>query len=216
VRPVNLLPARYRPARASGERPGIGYAAIGALAVLLLMVVLYVLTNNQINDANEKASKAEAEKAAAQARAGQLTAYGDFSQLRATREAAVGQVAEVRFDWERLMREMALVMPKEVYLTAFTGSTTGDGGGETGGATGPTATMSGCAPDHPAVADTIVRLRKMHNVVSVDLTTSAKGATGGATGTDACPTAWTGTVTFKPEAPPEKPTPVPARLGGGQ
>lgn len=217
MRPVNLLPPRYRPARASGERPGIGYAAIGGLAVLLLMVVLYVLTNNKINDANEAAAKAEAQKAEAQARAGQLTAFGDFSQLRASRENAVASIADVRFDWERLMRETALVLPEDVYLTAFNGSagTGGEAGGE-GGA--PTATIAGCAPDHPAVADTLVRLRKMHNVVSVDLASSSKADTSGAAaaaGTP-CPTAWDGKVTFQAEAPPTKSEQVPARLGGGQ
>lgn len=213
MRPVNLLPPRYRPARASGERPGIGYAAIGALAVLLLMVVFYVLTNNKINDANEKASKAEAEKAEAQARAGQLTAFGDFTALRASREGAVASIAEVRFDWERTMRETALVLPKKVYLTSFNGTTAG----AEGAAGTPSVTMSGCAPTHPAVADTIVRLRKMHNVVSVDLSTSAKGTGAAETGGGAaCPTAWTGTVTFQAEAPPTKTEAIPARLGGGQ
>lgn len=213
MRPVNLLPPRYRPARASGERPGIGYAAIVALLVLLGMVGLYVLTNNKISKANEAASKAEAEKAAAQARAGQLTAFGDFSQLKAARESAVASIAEVRFDWERLMRETALVLPKKVYLTSFTGSASGAEAG-TGG---PTASVSGCAPNHPAVADTIVRMRKMHNVLSVDLLTSSKGATGAPeTAGTPCPTSWTGTLTFQSEAPPTKSVPVPARLGGGQ
>ena len=216
MRPVNLLPPRYRPARASGERPGIGYAAIGGLAVLLLMVVLYVLTSNKINDANEKASKAEAEKAVAQARAGQLTAYGDFTQLRASREAAVASIAEVRFDWERLMRETALVLPKKVYLTAFNGNAVGEGEGAA--ATGPSAQITGCAPNHPAVADSIVRMRKMHNVTSVDLVSSAKAATTDASATSGavCTVAWSGTVTFQPEAPPTTTQAVPARLGGGQ
>lgn len=215
MRPVNLLPPRYRPARASGERPGIGYAAIGGLAVLLLMVLLYVLTSNKINDANEKASKAEAEKAAAQARAGQLTAYGDFTQLRASREAAVASIAEVRFDWERLMRETALVLPKKVYLTAFTGNAVGEGEGVAAG--GPSAQITGCAPNHPAVADSIVRMRKMHNVTSVDLQSSAKSAAATTDTTGAvCRVAWTGTVTFQPEAPPTTTQAVPARLGGGQ
>ena len=215
MRPVNLLPPRYRPARASGERPGIGYAAIGALAVLLLMVVMYVLTNNKINDANKAASKAEAEKAVAQARAGQLTAFGDFTQLKASREAAVASIAEVRFDWERLMRETALVLPADVYLTAFNGTTAAAEGAT---ASTPTATIAGCAPDHPAVADTLVRLRKMHNVVSVDLASSAKADDGAGTaaGEAPCKTAWNGTLTFESETPPATPQPVPARLGGGQ
>src|SRR3954470_14015532 len=98
MRPVNLLPSRYRPARASGDRPGIGYFAIGALAVLLLMVLGLVLTQNGINDANDKTADAQAEQAAAQAKIGQLQAYGDFATLKASREAAVRSVAQVRFD----------------------------------------------------------------------------------------------------------------------
>ena len=210
MRPVNLLPPRYRPARASGERPGIGYAAIGALAVLLLMVVLYVLTNNKINDAKEATAKAEVDKQAAQARAGQLTSFGDFAALKASREAAVASIAEVRFDWERLMRETALVLPKGSYLTSFAGDALAD-------PNAPTATLAGCAPSHPGVADTLVRLRKLHNAVSADLSSSAKGGEGaaGATGA-ACPVAWNGKVLFSPETAPTKTEPVPARLGGGQ
>src|SRR3954452_22040262 len=120
MRPVNLLPSRYRPARASGERPGIGYAAIGALAVLLIMVLLYVMTTNSINDAKDKTAQAQAETAVAQQKIGQLQAYGDFATLKTSREAAVRSVAEVRFDYERLMREMALVLPHDTYLTSFT------------------------------------------------------------------------------------------------
>jgi Tfp pilus assembly protein PilN len=220
VRPVNLLPARYQPARASGERPGIGYAAIGTLAVLLLMVLLYVLTNNGINDAKEKQAKADSEKAVAQARIGQLQAYGDFATLKATRENAVKGVAQLRFDYERLMREVALVLPHNTYLTSFTASA-GSGAAATataGGATaaGPSVTIAGCAPSHPGVATAIVRLRKLHNVTDVNLGNSTK-ASGGATGTTvACKVQFGATLTFQPETQPTVQEPVPARLGGGQ
>src|SRR3954452_15774257 len=147
MRPVNLLPARYRPARASGDRPAIGYAAIGALAVLLVMVLLYVTTNNGINDAKDKTAKAQAETAVAQQRIAQLQAYGNFASLKASREAAVRSVAEVRFDYERLMRELALVLPHDTYMTTFTaapGGTTDSSG--TASATGPSVNVTGCAP----------------------------------------------------------------------
>lgn len=213
MKPVNLLPPRYRPARATGERPGIGYAAIGALAVLLLMVVMYVLTNNKINDATAAAAQAQVERDAAQARAGQLSSFGDFAQLKGAREAAVASIAEVRFDWERLMREVALVLPKGVFLVTFTGSASGDG---SDGSTGPLLTLGGCAPNHPAVAATLVRLRKMHNVTSADLSNSTKATTASNATTAPCPTSWSGTVKFQAETPPTTPAPVPARLGGGQ
>jgi Tfp pilus assembly protein PilN len=219
MRPVNLLPARYRPARASGERPGIGYAAIGGLAVLLLMVVLYVITNNGIKDAQNKTAEAQAERQAAQIKIGQLQAYGDFAAVKVARENAVKGVAQVRFDWERLMREVALVLPHDSYLTTFSA---GAGGGSTatvGAATasGPTLTIAGCAPSHQGVANVVVRLRQVHNVTDVLLANSTKAKTATATpGAAACKVAFNATLTFQAESAPAGPTSVPARLGGGQ
>lgn len=219
MRPINLLPARYRPARASGERPGIGYAAIGVLAVLLVMAVLYVVTNNQIDDANKKTAEANAEAAAAQVKIGQLQAYGNFASLAASREAAVKGVAQVRFDYERLMREVALVLPHNTYLTSFSAASSGSATTTSGTATatGPTLAVAGCSPSHPDVATAIVRLRKLHNVTDVSLTNSTKAAAA-ATGATAstCKTAWSGTLTFNPENGPTSAERVPARLGGGQ
>ena len=218
MRPVNLLPSRYRPARASGERRGIAYIAIGTLAVVLLMLLLYVVTQNGINDAKDKTAQAEAETAAAQAKIGQLQPYGNFAQLKVARENAVAGIAEVRFDYERLMREMALVLPHNVYLTAFTSAPAG-GTAPTSGttsitATGPSVSLTGCAPSHPGVATTLVRLRQLHNIDSVDLTSSTKQASG--TTGSACKVQWVATATFKAESAPTTPAPVPARLGGGQ
>ena len=223
MRPINLLPARYQPTRASGDRPGIGYAAIGALAVILVMVLLYVVTNNGINEANEKKAQADAEKQVADAKIGQLQAFGDFATLKTTREAAVKGAAQLRFDYERLMREVALVLPHNTYLTAFTASTGGAAAGGTATATtgtatatGPSLTISGCAPSHPGVATAVVRLRKLHNVTDVDLASSTKQGGAAAGTTSVCKVAWTATLTFQAETAPTVQEPVPARLGGGQ
>jgi hypothetical protein len=184
------------------------------------MVLLVVITNNGIDDAKQKTAKAQAEQQVAAARIGQLQAYGDFAAVKTARENAVKGVALSRFDYERLMREVALVLPHDSYLTAFSsapvGGTTTTVGATT--ATGPTVTMTGCAPSHRGVANVVVRLRQMHKVASVDLTSSTKAGAGGAGGvaTAGCAVTWTGTVSFEAEAPPTAPTPVPARLGGGQ
>jgi Tfp pilus assembly protein PilN len=223
MRAINLLPPRYQPARASGQRTGIAYAAIGVLAVLLVMIVAYVLTNNSINDAKDKTAQAQQEQQVAQAKIGQLQSYGDFATLKTSREAAVKGVADARFDYERLMREIALLLPHNTYLTqlsstgaaasadqtATTGTTT---------ATGPTISVNGCAPSHRGVADAIVRMRKLHNVQDVELKTSQKSSAGGAAagGAAICKVQWTASLTFNPESAPTTPQPVPARLGGGQ
>jgi hypothetical protein len=184
------------------------------------MVVLYVVTNNGIKDAHQKTADAQAEQQAAQAKIGQLQAYGDFASLKQSREAAVKGVAELRFDYERLMREMALVLPHDTYLTSFTAATNGAGATASAGsttATGPSLTIAGCAPSHPGVATALVRLRQLHNVTDVSLTNSSKGGTGATPGTSgACKVTWGATLTFQPETAPTAQGPVPARLGGGQ
>ena len=209
MRPVNLLPSRYRPARASGERRGIGYIAIGILVALLVMVLLVVVTNNGINDAKQKTAQANADYQAAQAKIGQLQAYGDFAALRQARYDAVKNVAVTRFDYERLMREIALVLPHNSNLTSFTASS---------GASGGTLGITGCAPSHPGVATVIVRLRHMHNVTDVTLGNSTKNGSSSSTGTTTggCPVSWTATVTLGPETTAASTERVPARLGGGQ
>ncbi len=181
------------------------------------MVLLYVVTENGIKEANKKTAEAQAEQQVAQAKIGQLQAFGDFAALKDQREAAVAGVAEIRFDYERLMREMALVLPHDTYLTNLN---SGAGGGTaataTATATGPSITITGCAPSHKGVATALVRLRQLHNVQSVDLTSSTKAAPSGTTAA-ACKVTWLATLTFKPESPPAgTPQPVPARLGGGQ
>ena len=223
MRAVNLLPERYRPARATGRLRGSAYVTIAVLGVLLLMLLGYVITQNQINDANEKANEAQSAAQVAEARAAALGAFGSFKQIKQQREQAVKGLALTRFDYERLLREIALVLPKDAYLTSFAATPAGGAGGEgaatTVPTTGPSLQLGGCAASHRSVATTIVRLRRMHNVTDVTLNSSTKAgqaaAATGAGGTGGCRTTWAAVITFEPEAaPPERPS-VPARLGGG-
>jgi Tfp pilus assembly protein PilN len=215
MRPVNLLPERYRPARPSGRLRGSAYVTVGALVVLLAMVFFYVNASNQIKTAQDETNKAMAEAQAAEARATALGAFGDFQQIKATRETAVKALALTRFDYERMMREMALVLPKGVFLTTFDATATGEQAAAPGGvtATGPSLGIGGCAPSHRDVATTVVRLRRLHNAVDVNLNGSTKGGAGTSGG--GCKVSWSVLIRFKAEAVPETRPPVPTRLGGG-
>src|SRR5207248_6465225 len=131
---------------------------------------------------------------------------------------AVKNVALLRFDYERLMREVALVLPHDSNLTSFSASSGGGAAAAAGAATavGPTLSVAGCAPSHQGVANVVVRLRKLHNVTDVSLQSSTKSGTAGTT-PSVCPVSWAATVTFQAESAPTAPQQrVPARLGGGQ
>ena len=125
MRPVNLLPDDLRPRRASGALSGSSYAVVGVLGALFLMVVVYVLTANKVNSHKTDIAQVERETQEAEARAAALAPYERFAQIKATRVASVTQLASQRFDWERMVREVALVLPAGTSVTELNATTAG-------------------------------------------------------------------------------------------
>ena len=238
MRPVNLLPEEHRPRRTRRSRPGSAYAVVGVLAVLLGMVTVYVLTANQVGARNAEAAEAQRDKERAEAEISKLGAFGNFAQIKEVRVASVKDLAQARFDWERFVRELALVLPRDTWLQEVTASATGEsdegpGGGGAAAATtavGPNALLKGCARRQPDVAKLMVRLRKLHRVNDVELKESAKqeseggsgapapaGAAPGGGGEGDCPDRYQFEVVvqFDEAQPASAAGKVPASLGGG-
>ena len=71
-------------------------------------------------NARASSPKLEGEDAAAAAKATRLAAYTQFRQLSEQRVATVQSLADSRFDWERVMRELALILPGDVWLVNLT------------------------------------------------------------------------------------------------
>lgn len=173
MRPVNLIPPEDRRGDRAPLRSGpLSYVVIGALAVVLLAVTMLVTTSNGISDKQTQVDQLEAERDAATAQAAKLTAYTDFASLREKREATVASLAQSRFDWERVMRELAYVIPSDVTLTNLNGSASGnaEGGTSTTEITAPNLSITGCAADHDAVARFVAALEDIDGVTRVGLT----------------------------------------------
>jgi Tfp pilus assembly protein PilN len=219
VRPVNLLPDDLRPRRASSSATlkGSSYVLVGLLGALLVMALVYALSANQTNSRKSDIAKAQQQTQEAQRRAAVLAPYGAFAQVKATRIQSVKQLAAGRFDWERMMRELALVLPNGTWLidmSASVGPQTSSAGGQPqqqqppsgSGASSeesasPSLLLTGCADDQPDVAVLMVRLRKLHGSKNVELgessqqessgTSEAAGAastpSAGGASSDSCP-----------------------------
>ena len=226
MKAVNLIPSEQRRATPSGERAGGAYVVLGVLGVLLVMAVLYVLTANGVNENRTKAQEASQKADALEARAAQLASYTDFTSIKDQRLAAVMAAARTRFDWERLMREVAHVMPRGSWLYTTQASVAGDpdsisaAAGATAAPTGPSATFVGCTPEQSEVAKILVRLRQMHRVTDVTLKESVREPGQSDASVDSCGNYYKFdvTVTFAPIALSEAPrgsNNVPASLGGG-
>ena len=226
MRPVNLIPQEQR-RRVPTEGGGKGaYAVLGVLGVLVVMVAAYVLSSNQVTERQNESAAASAEAGRLEAKAAKQANYTDFAAIAQTRLMSVAGVAATRFDWERLMREVALIMPEGSWLQSADASTSGDGeaadaAASTTGTGGPSATFVGCTPDQSDVARLMVRMRQMHRVAEVTLNESAQSGSQEAATMDNCGRLYQFdlTVNFSPTEPasatPRGATRVPASLGGG-
>jgi Tfp pilus assembly protein PilN len=198
MRPVNLLPDELRPRKRVGEGRGQSHIVLAVLGVLLVMAVAYALSLNQANSHKTDIARAKSEIERAKTQVAASTAFGDFHSIEQTRSASVKMLAGGRFDWERMMRELALVLPAHTWLLNANAATSADAAGATGGAStpppasgaapsaaatgdsaasassSPTLDLKGCALRQNDVAVMLVRLRKLYRAENVDLNESTQ------------------------------------------
>jgi Tfp pilus assembly protein PilN len=187
MRPVNLIPPEQR---SDGRKPMKGgplaYIVVGAMVAALLGVTLLVVTDNQISESKTEIAQLQSEQAAVEARAHELAAYTQFHSVREQRVATITSLADSRFDWDRVLRELALVLPADISLDSLTG--TAKSGVAPEGASnlplrasipGPALEMTGCAPSQDAVAGFIQALKDIDGVTRVGVESSTTGSSEG-------------------------------------
>jgi Tfp pilus assembly protein PilN len=191
MRPVNLIPPDERRGDAAPLRTGaLPYVLIAGLGLLLLGIVAVALTGKQISDRQSQKTSLEQQLTAATARANRVQAFTDFRTVQANRAATVASLAQSRFDWSRVLEELARVVPSDVHLSSLTASVSGgssgsssstssssSGGGSSlsSGVTGPSLSIEGCAPSQDAVAGFIAALQDIDGVTRVGLESSTGG-----------------------------------------
>jgi Tfp pilus assembly protein PilN len=180
MRPVNLIPPEERRGEAAPIRTGpVAYLIVGALAALLAAVTFVVLTGNQISDREVQVAELKDQEAAGRARAESLQPFAEFHTVQEQRTATIRSLADSRFDWERVMRELALVIPDDVWLTGLNGTVAS--GVKVGDAVsiadrdevaGPALELIGCARGQESVAAFLAALQDIDGVTRVGLVDS--------------------------------------------
>lgn len=217
MRAVNLIPADQRRGAGgvAGRSGGGAYMVLALLGGLALLALLYGLAHRQISSRRAQVTSLNARTQQAQAAAGQLASYTNFTALREERERAVSVLVDSRFDWAHAFHELGRVLPAGASISSINGAVaagsgaTGAAGSPTaasgtgaskssaGGATAvsatppgsvPTFTLTGCARSQSEVALTLNRLRLIDGVGEVTLQSSAKSTSGAAaSGSSSCP-----------------------------
>jgi Tfp pilus assembly protein PilN len=179
MRPINLIPDEERRSGAVARTGPVVYLLVGTLGVILIGVVMLVLIGNSIHDREAEVARLETEKTAAVAQASKLAPYISFQQVSEDRIATVSELADARFDWVRVIRQLSLVLPGDVYFENLGAS--GGGGGESG-ITGPSLKINGCADGQAAVAGFVASLKEIDGVTRVELNKSVVGESTGEAG----------------------------------
>jgi Tfp pilus assembly protein PilN len=178
MRPVNLIPAEDRRGDERPLRTGpVAYILLGALVLALAGVTMLVLTENKISDRKSELAQVQREDEAEKAKAESLASYTAFSALHEERVQTISSLADSRFDWERTMRELSLILPHDVWLTTLEASASaetksGGGGALKGSIAGPSLSITGCAAGQEAVAGFVTALKDIDGVTRVGVESS--------------------------------------------
>jgi Tfp pilus assembly protein PilN len=187
MRPVNLIPPEDRRGERAPLRAGpLAYVVVGVLLLAFVGIYMLVSVGNSISEREAEVAGLQQQLDSSKARADALQSFSAFASMEQGRTETVSSLAHSRFDWERVLRELALVVPEEVSLVDLSGAVAGAASAESdadatnGGAEidAPTLTMSGCASDHESVAQMVSALRDIDGVTRVGLSNST--AAGGA------------------------------------
>lgn len=182
MRPVNLIPPDARRGdQAVLRRGAVSYVVIAALALALLGAIALAFTSKQISDRKDDVARLQQEQQQAQARAQSLQAFADFHAVQEARAATVSSLAQSRFDWNRVLNELARVIPSDVWLVQMSGTVSPDVQLQDGpdiqirsSVPGPALELVGCAPTQDAVAGFVSDLQDIDGVTRVGVASSER------------------------------------------
>jgi Tfp pilus assembly protein PilN len=186
MRAVNLMPADARAARRT-RRGGPAYMLLGALAALVVLASFWTVASRQAGDRRAQLDRADAQSAAAEARASAAQPYEEFARLAQDRVATVTALARTRFDWAHAMREISRLLPADVWLTELggtSGATPVTPSPTTSVAPFPAFKLDGCTRSQARVAQLMARMRAVDGVRDVVLMQSQKPES---SGDESCP-----------------------------
>jgi Tfp pilus assembly protein PilN len=180
MRPVNLIPPDERRGSRAPLRAGaLSYLIVAGLGLVLLGVIVLGLTSKSISDKEDEVASLEQELQGATARAEALAPFVNFRSAQERRTGTIKALAESRFDWERVLNELALIMPRDVWLVQMSGTASPAVSVEEAPdiaardtVQGPALEIIGCAVSQDAVAGFVADLEDIDGVTRVGVSTS--------------------------------------------
>jgi Tfp pilus assembly protein PilN len=175
MRAFNLLPreeVKQAKESSSGAVPHVLVALFGVL-VIAALAAFYLMAATDVTTKKGQVEDLRAELAGYEAAATDDALDDKSAGLateRAGRRAALGTALTNRLAWDRVLREIALVIPEDISLTVIQGATPLPGAVVAPDGTGGNdLTLTGTGASHTDVAEFMARLSVIPEVTSVRL-----------------------------------------------
>jgi Tfp pilus assembly protein PilN len=178
---INLIPPEILQNRRDERRWKWMALAGGVIAAVL--VLFWAFMALQVTASAAEVDSIVAEVTGLEAQAAQFQVFQRTEADLAVRKSAVAAATAGAVDWARMLYELGLVLPKDIYLTQFTGADAGVGGASTVNLTGEAVDKLNDSPDngYKSVAKMLVRLADLNQLESVWLSSTSVPAVIGAT-----------------------------------
>jgi Tfp pilus assembly protein PilN len=166
VRAVNLLPKddrRQRGAEARRNNPVLIGGVAGAVLVTAILCAWFLTASAGVADNQKRRDAAAAELSATPVPPPTSPQSSVLEQEKAARVTALSSALGSRLAWDRLLREFALVLPDDVWLTSLSAQA------PTAGASASGFAVNGRTYSQDGVARLLARLALVPHLTNVTL-----------------------------------------------
>ena len=174
MRAVNLLPRDVQQASGDAGRVPLFVAAGGLAAVTAAFVVLFLGASGSVADRNAQLDSVEAAIAKIPKKDSGTAAPGVIERERTERTSALAAALATRVPVDRLLRELAYVLPEDAWLTALSATVPASGAAPTTTSLTQGVSIVGATYSHSSVARVLSRLAAVPTLDDVRLNGSAR------------------------------------------